>query len=635
MGNAMSVKNDKQPNVKPDSEQNPKQQVNPERKRSLRDLARNVNNKTSTGADNEDFTMSDQVQPSLEVKGARRPLRSSGRFLNRVEASPPPPQTPPRATAKAHGKRPDKSHNVPLPPQAEHETNGLSETAARASWVKALDVARAEMMEYIHSPVDGVAGIKNRREECRKHLLATFDERMIIPPPSTIVHDSLLTVDQPESVKHEVSSDMRTGPVGETPYTTLTRSAAKAKTMAKMRRASNTDNASEIESASDAGSMSEAEPRERKRNPSFGAKKPVSWSTEEDDACIKHMKAVTAIPEFNGLESRFAEVSRRMTVAHGFARSTAAVKSQWNRRLRKLSKFEDRSDRRRSAALITSALSRRFPAGVGPDQEEVEADEIDSPPMRTRSDRKRSRAHSPDEPRKKTTPSVQDIDQAPPSIAGTSSAPQPKLKLFLRRKLSAPEVHIVESTKELTAELESPEEQTIELESPKESTVEPDVTKQSTVEPDVVRESSGIDETVNASQILFMAADDDSESADDEDTTTTAPAVKTLDGTSEQKEKVPKSKDKPTTDAKTPGQRRKSAAGISKPHWTTAEDHACVVIMKDLFADPSFTCATARYEECSRRLAEEPYNMNRNSKAIFSRWIRHLHELSGIDDDNE
>lgn len=84
-----------------------------------------------------------------------------------------------------------------------------------------------------------------------------------------------------------------------------------------------------------------------------------SWSAAEDQACINAMMDVctnTQTAAIASTEKRFEEVARRM-VAGGFQRSASGVKLQWNRRLRALSGFEDRGDKKHSGSgLTTSSL---------------------------------------------------------------------------------------------------------------------------------------------------------------------------------------------------------------------------------------------------------------------------------------
>ncbi|GAB7345419.1 hypothetical protein MBLNU457_3757t1 [Dothideomycetes sp. NU457] len=100
-----------------------------------------------------------------------------------------------------------------------------------------------------------------------------------------------------------------------------------------------------------------------------------SWSKAENRACVKLMRQVCSETKFQGKESRFAEVSRRMLKEYGFSRPN--VKNQWNRYLRARCGFEDRGEKKRGGGVVTSALSRKRKrtAVIEDDDEQEEADE--------------------------------------------------------------------------------------------------------------------------------------------------------------------------------------------------------------------------------------------------------------------
>lgn len=76
------------------------------------------------------------------------------------------------------------------------------------------------------------------------------------------------------------------------------------------------------------------------------------WSAEEEESCIKHMKAVVEEREVQG-EARFGEAGRRMKEIDGFERTKAtAIKNFWNRIGRARSGIDERKNR--SAPLATS-----------------------------------------------------------------------------------------------------------------------------------------------------------------------------------------------------------------------------------------------------------------------------------------
>jgi len=87
------------------------------------------------------------------------------------------------------------------------------------------------------------------------------------------------------------------------------------------------------------------------------------------------MRQVCSEPKFQGKESRFVEVGRRMLKDYGFSRPN--VKNQWNRYLRVRCGFEDRGEKKRGGGVVTSALGRkRKRAAVIEDEDEpAEADE--------------------------------------------------------------------------------------------------------------------------------------------------------------------------------------------------------------------------------------------------------------------
>ncbi|KAI5240876.1 hypothetical protein E4T42_08239 [Aureobasidium subglaciale] len=95
------------------------------------------------------------------------------------------------------------------------------------------------------------------------------------------------------------------------------------------------------------------------RAPTISSRKASGWSDAEDLACIKAMKEVCTLERYAAVastEKRFEVVAERMKQG-GFNRSASGVKSQWNRRLRAISGFEDRGEKKHSASgLTTSAL---------------------------------------------------------------------------------------------------------------------------------------------------------------------------------------------------------------------------------------------------------------------------------------
>lgn len=88
-----------------------------------------------------------------------------------------------------------------------------------------------------------------------------------------------------------------------------------------------------------------------------GKPKSAPWSDVEDQACIKVMRVVCVDPRFAGKEERFKECHRRLTAQYGMDRSSDSVRLQWNRRIRAISGFDDRSSRKRTDSLATSLLS--------------------------------------------------------------------------------------------------------------------------------------------------------------------------------------------------------------------------------------------------------------------------------------
>ncbi|KAI5266825.1 hypothetical protein E4T47_08184 [Aureobasidium subglaciale] len=93
--------------------------------------------------------------------------------------------------------------------------------------------------------------------------------------------------------------------------------------------------------------------------PTISSRKASAWSDAEDLACIKAMKEVCTLERYAAVastEKRFEVVAERMKQG-GFNRSASGVKLQWNRRLRAISGFEDRGEKKHSASgLTTSAL---------------------------------------------------------------------------------------------------------------------------------------------------------------------------------------------------------------------------------------------------------------------------------------
>jgi hypothetical protein len=100
--------------------------------------------------------------------------------------------------------------------------------------------------------------------------------------------------------------------------------------------------------------------------PAIASRKSTAWSTAEDAVCIKLMKEVCTQAQYAAIartEKRFEVVADRMGEA-GFVRTASGVKLQWNRRLRKDSKFEDRGEKKRASGLTTSALRQGTKRGT-------------------------------------------------------------------------------------------------------------------------------------------------------------------------------------------------------------------------------------------------------------------------------
>lgn len=103
----------------------------------------------------------------------------------------------------------------------------------------------------------------------------------------------------------------------------------------------------------------------------IASRKSTAWSAEEDAACVSLMKEVCTLPKYAAIastEKRFEVVANRMKLEGGFERNANGVRLQWNRRLREASKFEDRSERKLSSKLITSALGQRIKSSSSPAQ---------------------------------------------------------------------------------------------------------------------------------------------------------------------------------------------------------------------------------------------------------------------------
>lgn len=644
MGSAMSVLEQKQSNIN----KQPDQHFNQHKQRLSISGRENIHDNLEASAEKEHFAMNTRSSLTAEEDTPKRHLRSSARLRNVPDAS---PALPTRSSKVATVDTQDriKGGDVDLAQHVNNETELVSEIDVRSDWVTTLDTAHSQMMEYIYNPVGGAAGIEQRKDECRRRLLATFTAEMgSLPAPAIKKHyqstiDHLIADEAEESPSTRSTSAEEIVAVLETTPAAKTKAKAKPQIMAETESLSDTDSTSEAESASETETNPKRNAVVRKKKSSrnsTGKSKPSGWSTEEDDACIELMKAVSADDRFYGLEIRFAEISRRMAAEYRFTRSAPGIKTQWNRRLRKLSGFEDRSDRRQSDRLVTSSLASkgsvrtsvgrtsvgRSSAGrssVGEDGNEPE--EHVSPPMETRALKKRARLSSPPQARKKKTPSERAVDLA--SAAPPPALIMPPVKLHLRRPVSG--------------KVSPPEEPTKEP---------PDEIKAEPLPPSEPRRRlwRSVTNTADASDILLMAADDDTDSEENEDETSSQPAdgaTNKATSASDRNDTVPETKHTtnvsfttantktgPNSTTTLPVQRRKSAAGIAKPHWTTEENNACVAIMKELIRDPAFGSATARYEECSRRLAGDPYNVYRNAKAVFSRWNRYLGKASGVEE---
>lgn len=70
-------------------------------------------------------------------------------------------------------------------------------------------------------------------------------------------------------------------------------------------------------------------------------KKALPWSKEEDLACIDAVQEAIVVKGKMGIEKLAPYVVNKLRV-HGFERSSAAVKLQWNRRLRADSQLDER-----------------------------------------------------------------------------------------------------------------------------------------------------------------------------------------------------------------------------------------------------------------------------------------------------
>ncbi|KAJ9631989.1 hypothetical protein H2203_000390 [Taxawa tesnikishii (nom. ined.)] len=81
------------------------------------------------------------------------------------------------------------------------------------------------------------------------------------------------------------------------------------------------------------------------------------WTDHENNALVAVMTAVVNAG-LGGVDARFNECSTRLLQQYGIQRSAAAVKNQWNRRLREQSGVEDRS-RPYSGNASTSLLGKK------------------------------------------------------------------------------------------------------------------------------------------------------------------------------------------------------------------------------------------------------------------------------------
>ncbi|THX89877.1 hypothetical protein D6D08_03719 [Aureobasidium pullulans] len=102
--------------------------------------------------------------------------------------------------------------------------------------------------------------------------------------------------------------------------------------------------------------------------PTISSRKASSWSDAEDQACIKLMREICTENRhaaIAGTEKRFEVVADRMKQDHGFNRTASGVKLQWNRRLRAISGFEDRGEKKHSGSgLTTSSLAKGTKSGT-------------------------------------------------------------------------------------------------------------------------------------------------------------------------------------------------------------------------------------------------------------------------------
>ncbi|THV66114.1 hypothetical protein D6D28_08595 [Aureobasidium pullulans] len=102
--------------------------------------------------------------------------------------------------------------------------------------------------------------------------------------------------------------------------------------------------------------------------PTISSRKASSWSDAEDQACIKLMRGICTEKRhaaIAGTEKRFEVVADRMKQDHGFNRTASGVKLQWNRRLRAISGFEDRGEKKHSGSgLTTSSLAKGTKSGT-------------------------------------------------------------------------------------------------------------------------------------------------------------------------------------------------------------------------------------------------------------------------------
>ncbi|THY02689.1 hypothetical protein D6D01_10272 [Aureobasidium pullulans] len=102
--------------------------------------------------------------------------------------------------------------------------------------------------------------------------------------------------------------------------------------------------------------------------PTVSSRKASSWSDAEDQACIKLMREICTEKRHAAIastEKRFEMVADRMKQDHGFNRTASGVKLQWNRRLRAISGFEDRGEKKHSGSgLTTSSLAKGTKSGT-------------------------------------------------------------------------------------------------------------------------------------------------------------------------------------------------------------------------------------------------------------------------------